>query len=312
MLASYLLSRTLIPTMVHYMLKPEVKLYASGRARRNRGRQGRLSGACTISSTAGSRLMRASYTGAAALVASTIARRCSPASAIFVIGFARASSRWIGSDFFPTVDSGPDAPARARARRAPASKRRKSDLRRDRGAKSAASFPPREIDTIIDNIGIPNRRLQSGATATTRPSGPSDGDILISLNPEEHGPTAEYTDRLRKHLHQKFPDVVFLLRSRQHHQPDSELRPARADRRAGGRPRCHRQLRDRPAACSGASRAFPAPPTCTFTRWWTIRKSSVNVDRNKAGQLGLTPARRQPQPADLAQRQRPDRAQRSG
>ena len=41
--------------------------------------------------------------------------------------------------------------------------------------------------------------------------GVADGDILISLNPENHGPTAEYTDRLRKRLHEKFPDVVFFF-----------------------------------------------------------------------------------------------------
>src|SRR5208282_376096 len=38
--------------------------------------------------------------------------------------------------------------------------------------------------------------------------GVGDGDILISLNAEKHGPTAEYTDRLRRRLHEKFPDVT--------------------------------------------------------------------------------------------------------
>ena len=60
-------------------------------------------------------------------------------------------------------------------------------------------IPPREIENIIDNIGIPNGgfNLAFGDSPTI---GVSDGDILISLNEEEHGSTAEYTDRLRKRL----------------------------------------------------------------------------------------------------------------
>ncbi len=62
-------------------------------------------------------------------------------------------------------------------------------------------IPPREIDTIIDNIGIPNGgfNLAFGDNPTL---GVADGDILISLNQEEHGSTAEYTDQLRKRLHE--------------------------------------------------------------------------------------------------------------
>ena len=58
-------------------------------------------------------------------------------------------------------------------------------------------IPPGEIETIIDNIGLPNgsTNLAYGDNPTL---GVSDGDILISLNAEEHGSTAVYTDRLRK------------------------------------------------------------------------------------------------------------------
>ena len=53
-------------------------------------------------------------------------------------------------------------------------------------------IPPREIDTIIDNIGMPNGgfNLAFGDSPTI---GVGDGEILISLKPEEHGSTAEYT-----------------------------------------------------------------------------------------------------------------------
>ena len=104
MLASYLLSRTLIPTMVHYMLKPEVKLYCAGRAWRNGRRQGpHLAGALYFQPPlrADARLLYL----AAALVRSIIARRCwrasqssSPDSLMLAV--------FIGRDFFPVVDSG--------------------------------------------------------------------------------------------------------------------------------------------------------------------------------------------------------------
>ena len=54
MMASYFLSRTLIPTMVHYMLRSEVKLYAQGEARRDFRRQGHHLEGRTMCSTAGS------------------------------------------------------------------------------------------------------------------------------------------------------------------------------------------------------------------------------------------------------------------
>jgi multidrug efflux pump subunit AcrB len=71
-------------------------------------------------------------------------------------------------------------------------------------------IPAREIDTIIDNIGIPNGgfNLAFGDNPTL---GTGDGDILISLKADEHGSTAEYTDRLRKRLHQAFPNLIFFF-----------------------------------------------------------------------------------------------------
>src|SRR5438105_12491464 len=70
--------------------------------------------------------------------------------------------------------------------------------------------PAREIENIIDNIGIPNGgfNLAFGDSTTV---GTFDGDILISLKPQDHGPTAEYIVRLRQRLHEKFPGIVFFF-----------------------------------------------------------------------------------------------------
>ena len=116
----------------------------------------------------------------------------------------------------------------------------------------------------------------------------TDGEILISLNREKHGPVREYEVLLRKRLNQRFPDMVILLRAGQHHQPDSEFRVARADRFASGGgtiartiTRSRERLRDRIARIPGAAdvhihQVFRQP------------QLNVNVDRVKAGELGLT------------------------
>ena len=149
-------------------------------------------------------------------------------------------------------------------------------------------IPPREIDTIIDNIGIPNGgfNLAFGDSPTHRRRRRRDPDLAEArgarLHRRVHRPPAQAPAREVSRR-----DV--LLRGRQHHQPDSELRPARAHRRAGGRAATPRRTtRSRSELAARRSRAFPARPTCTFTRWWTIRRSDVNVDRSKAGQVGLT------------------------
>ena len=97
-------------------------------------------------------------------------------------------------------------------------------------------IPPGELDTILDNIGVPpgGFNLAFGDSSVI---GSNDGDILISLT-KDHTPTEITTERLRKRLSEKFPGRRLFLRSGQHHEPDSEFGAAGADRRAGDRARC--------------------------------------------------------------------------
>jgi multidrug efflux pump subunit AcrB len=66
------------------------------------------------------------------------------------------------------------------------------------------------MDTIIDNIGIPNSwgSLAQGDIPTISSA---DGEILISLHKEKHGPTRDYEVKLRKLFREKFPDTVFFF-----------------------------------------------------------------------------------------------------
>jgi multidrug efflux pump subunit AcrB len=207
MLASYLLSRTLIPTMVHHMLKPEVKLYAQGEHGETAGGTGLIWRVHYLFNRR-FEMLRTSYVS---LLHWTLDHRgpVLVGFAIFSIG-SLALAPLVGSDFFPAVDSGQ---MRLHARPATGTRVEQSELIfADIEREIRQVIPSREIDTIIDNIGLPNSsfNLAFGDSSTI---GAGDGDILISLKNGDHGPTAEYTDRLRKRLHQKFPEVLFFFES---------------------------------------------------------------------------------------------------
>jgi multidrug efflux pump subunit AcrB len=280
MLASYLLSRTLIPTMVHYMLKPEVKLYASGQHGESAGGSGIIWRAHYLFNRR-FELMRASY-GSLLHWCLDHRRAVLAGFALFIAG-SLCLAVFIGQDFFPTVDSGQ---MRLHAR-APSGTRIEqtemmfADLERE----IRDAIPANEIDTIIDNIGIPNGgfNLAFGDNPTI---GVSDGDILISLK-GEHGPTAEYTDRLRKRLNQKFPDMVFFFEAANiTNQILNFGLPAPIDVQVFGR----NPALSYPVAQQIAAQMTRIPGAADVHIHQVVDypEIRVNVDRSKAGQVGLT------------------------
>ena len=282
MLASYMLSRTLIPTMVHFLLKPEVDMYRIG----EHGESGTAEGHPLIWRVhfAFNRRfvkIRAAYTG---LLDWSLDHR-GPVLAGFLI-FALGSLGLVylvGSDFFPTVDSGQ---IRLHAR-APAGTRIEKTEMIFAAIENEirAVIAPGELDTILDNIGLPNSgfNLAFGDSPTI---GVSDGDILISLKPD-HAPTAFYTEQLRKRLHAKFPDLlVFFEAANITNQILNFGLPSPIDVQVTGRDeapnyKIAQQLAERIARIPGAvdvhiHQVVDAP------------ELRINVDRTKAGQLGLT------------------------
>ena len=244
MLASYLLSRTLIPTMVHYMLKPEVKLYASGRARRIGGRQpADLARPLPLQPAvrADARLLQLDcWTGRSIIAPLVLA-----GFGIFVAG-SLCLARLVGSDFFPTVDSGQ---MRLHARAPAGTRIEKTELIfADIEREIRDVIPAREIDTIIDNIGIPNGGFNLAF-----------GDSRHYRHRRWRHPDFAQAGRARPHgrIYRPAPQAAareisrhrVLLRGGQYHQPDSELRASRAHRRAGRRAQRRGQLCDRPATC---------------------------------------------------------------
>jgi multidrug efflux pump subunit AcrB len=126
--------------------------------------------------------------------------------AITVASFALATL--VGEDFFPNVVSGQ---MRLHAR-APAGTRIEDTELRFAALEDEIRkvIPADQIDTLIDNIGIPNSwpAIAQGDIPTISSA---DGEIQISLNKEKHGPTRDYEVALRKHLREKFPDMTFFF-----------------------------------------------------------------------------------------------------
>ncbi len=281
MMASYFLSRTLIPTMTHYMLRPEVKLYASGEHGEESGGKG-FFGRVHYLFNRRFELMRASY---ASLLHWCLDHRgvVLAGFSLFVVG-SLSLMMFIGRDFFPTVDSGQ---MRLHARAPSGTRLEQTEVYFSRIEDEIRQvIPPREIETITDNIGIPNGgfNLAFGDNPTL---GVSDGDILISLNKEEHGSTAEYTDRLRKRLNEKFPDMVFFFEAANiTNQILNFGLPSPIDvqvlgRNAAANYAIAQQIKREVERIPGAADVH----LHQVVDYPEIR---VNVDRSKAGQVGLT------------------------
>ncbi len=202
--------------------------------------------------------------------------------AVFVVG-SLPLALFIGRDFFPTVDSGQmrlHARAPAGTRLEETEVRLRRHRRRDPPGDSAARNRHHHRQHRH-----PQRRLQPGLRRQPhhRQRRRRHPDFAQSrrtrLHRRIHRPAAQAPAR-------EVPGRDVLLRSRQHHQPDPEFRPARAHRRAGGGPQRRRQLPHRPATRARRSPAFPAPPTCIFTRWWTSPRSTSTWTATRPARWG--------------------------
>src|SRR5580698_3482233 len=282
MLASYMLSRTLIPTMVHYMLKPEVQMYRSG----EHGEGGTAEGHSIIwrvhfAFNRSFERFRASYTG---LLDWALDHRA-PVLAVFLI-FSLGSLGLVylvGRDFFPTVDSGQ---IRLHAQAPAGTRLEKTELIfAEIEREIRAVIPARELDTILDNIGVPPGGFNL-AFGDSTVIGENDGDILISLT-EDHTSTEITTERLRQRLHEKFPDIVIFFEAANiTNQILNSGLPAPIDVQITGRDErpnyeIAKRLSEQIARIPGAAdvhvhQVVDAP------------ELRINVNRVKAGQLGLT------------------------
>jgi multidrug efflux pump subunit AcrB len=194
MLASYILSRTLVPTLAMYLLKAKQHRAAASRNPLVRFQQ---------SFERGFERLRRAYQ---ALLKVLVHRRF-----IFVPGFLLACVAafllvpLLGQDFFPNTDNGQFI----------LHLRAKSGSRIEETAKLCdlvdasirREIPEREMDNILDNIGLPYSIINY-LHSTSGLIGAGDADILVSLKQDHHA-TADYVQRLRERLPREYPGTTF-------------------------------------------------------------------------------------------------------
>jgi CzcA family heavy metal efflux pump len=197
MLASYLLSRTLVPTMVMFIMRGHEHRVAEpkhfvGRYQRRFERWFER--------------FRGNYRQ---LLEATLEHRKS-----FALGFAAfcflslGLAFFLGQDFFPQVDAGL---IRLHVRARPGLRVEETARLCDEVESVLRSeIPKEELQTVLDNVGVPYSGINL-SYASSGVIGTSDAEILISLNPERHRPTAQYVRQLRRELPSRFPGVEFFF-----------------------------------------------------------------------------------------------------
>jgi multidrug efflux pump subunit AcrB len=332
MLASYILSRTLVPTMVMYLLRKELPIYHAqeeeevpsahfrngrevsqherdlARLQREQFEHAHPSG--TPEEEAEEPITDAERKASKGITASWIWRihtgfehqfdkfRAVYTSALdwaldnrkkmvaaFLVLFIGSLGLYpfIGQNFFPTVDAG-----QLRLHiRVPTGTRVEETERRFRQVEEIIKkvIPKEELDLVLDNIGLPaipiNLLLSDNPTI-----GAGDGEILVSMH-EEHGPTGEYIEEIRRQIHKQYPDLVIFF------QPADIVNqtlnfglPAPIDIQVTGRDKAANQriageLQKRITTISGVVDAF-------VYQAFDQPQIRLDIDRVRAQQAGLT------------------------
>jgi multidrug efflux pump subunit AcrB len=199
MLASYVLSRTVVPTMALFLLR-EHDDAESARRRVSRNPLVRFQ----VAFESGFERTRRSYL--------RLLTFCLDRAGAFLVVFLAATvasiavlTPWLGEDFFPSVDSGQ---FKIHVRAHTGMRIEETAALCDHIDSTIRSVIPRDqLVTILDNIGLPYSALNL-SYSTSAPVGPSDADIQVQLAPK-HRPTEEYVARLRKVLAEQYPGVEF-------------------------------------------------------------------------------------------------------
>ena len=273
MLASYVLSRTLVPTMAKYLLKAHQEHgHAASRNPFVRAQQAIDRGFVRLRDT---------YR---ATLAACLSRR-----ALFAVGFLGVCALsfvllpWVGQDFFPAVDSGQfklhlRAPTGTRIEETALLCDQVDDAIRD-------VIPKKQLESLVDNIGLPYSGLNL-SYSNSAPIGAGDADIMVALN-EDHEPTAGFIHDLRIELARRFPGVQFsFIPSDIVSQILSFGLPAPIDVQVVGR----NYEANRIFAADLAAKIVRVPGVVDLRVHQVANAPTleVDVDRTRAAQLGLT------------------------
>src|SRR4051812_9966151 len=204
MLASYLLSRTLVPVLAAYMLRKEQHEVNPETGLSEAPHTGGWFARVNTKFNDGYIAVRTRYT--ALLQRFLGSRKIAFALSGLAVVTAFVMLPFVGRDFFPQVDAGQ---FRLHVRAAPGLRLESTKVIFSRVEEELRKVvPANEIELILDNIGRPaesfNFAFGDGATIGT-----FDGEILVALKEGQHGPTEEYIRQLRKELPARFPGLIF-------------------------------------------------------------------------------------------------------
>jgi CzcA family heavy metal efflux pump len=195
MLASYVLSRTLVPTLAKYLLRQHVPHEEHA----PRTWLGRFQAGFERGFVALRRRYRA------LLGLALMNRRVFAGGFMVLVLASLALAPKLGEDFFPTVDGGQiKLHIRAHTGTRIEETSRISD---EVETLIRGTIPTVDLEKIVDNIGLPYSGINL-SYSNSAPTGTADADILVSLKPD-HRPTADYVRLLRRQLPEAFPGVSF-------------------------------------------------------------------------------------------------------
>lgn len=216
--SSFILSRTLVPTLAMYLLRPHQPEHGRGQhpedafinhhegdqhrpAPRPRWQQSAI--AVQQRFEAGFSAMRERYYA--------LLQRMLDQRKVFIVGFLGCTLLSLsllpalGEDFFPATES--DAIA-LHVRLPLGTRIEETAAEVDRIEQRIRQvLPPEDVDAVVDNLGLPITGINMAYNASGM-IGPQDGDIQVALRPG-HGDTAEYVKRLREVLPASFPGATF-------------------------------------------------------------------------------------------------------
>jgi multidrug efflux pump subunit AcrB len=281
MMASYLLSRTVVPTFVHYLLLGQTVRFDDGKGHADKGD---VFWRIHVAFNVYFERFRAAYT---ALLGKCLAhRRAVLVAMVTLVLVSLVPAYFLGRDFFPIVDAGQfrlhvRAPDGTRIEETERYFTRVEDVIRQ-------VIPPSELGTILDNIGLPNGSTGLAFTDSAT-VGPSDGEILVSLNHDRHGPTWDYVRKIRARLNREIPECTYFT------QPSDIVGqilnfglPAPIDIQISGPNQNTPANYDLIREMSARVARVPGAVDVHIHQIVNAPSLRIAVDRTRAGQIGLT------------------------
>lgn len=206
MLASYVLSRTLVPVLVNFLLGAEHSFEGHGDKAPSDPAKRSIFRRINERFNQGYGWVQDHYT--AALHSVLRHRRPALFISIGIMASAFILVPFVGRDFFPSVDAGQ---IRLHVRTIPGTRIESTKVQFSQVEDEIRRvIPPDQLELIIDNIGLSpetfNYAFGDGATISS-----ADGEILIALNGKHHASGEKYVKQLRSQLQKDFPDLTFFF-----------------------------------------------------------------------------------------------------